>query len=750
VLGGDHLLLLVTRSILTPAFVVYAAIDDEGVGLYASALMNLLVISVGSYLLFLSLTGNRLAALFGAVVFSYCGFNLSWFLWQHVNTSIWIPWMLFFAIRITQSGDVRHVPWLALASTLMILGGFPTVAVYGYIALFLMFVCWSLFSRNPLRLMMFRSALGVVGVLLSFMLAYLFLYCLEESLGRLDLSYRRGGSAFRSVKDLLLFILPFSRGPLTLGKTGYVGLLPMMLFIPALWLTWRSRFDWRYAWGLSLVIVISPMAFAWIPMEYIRQVPLIGTSMISRLTLIIALGFSLLAALVLAAAYKRVNRTTPVWANLVMVILLIVQVADQRQVFQTLVGKVKAETIYPITKTIDHARNDIKPLQNVLSDRGFIFGGVLSAYGLSEWFAHGFHTVEEKHLLKEIVDSPFLTPTAAGYSCDQIQFNDAQGLAYLAVRYALCSTRSKHENGVQRKAVFDTVAGSRDSAGLDLMQHKVVQRAEVGGKVNFDLIEIPLLMGDATNFPVVSLKLRNETVVVAETSPCILEDNSTGIYLSCRFPKQVGLDVGRYELEVAVKQKQDAILVVRRYDNDSTLLQLLTDGVASEGVLGLRGYTLIPPSSYHTLLSDGNESYDVHEPEPGMILVENRLVNGSAYFVSSLNGNPSTQYDLLRLNSYHESSMQFEYMGNKPGWVVIPVRNYPGWTFKVNTDEVEHSLFKGVLPAVQVNGGERIDFSYRPVHYKMPALISMLGLMLCLMLFFRAQNINQWFSDRIR
>ncbi|MCG8035393.1 MAG: hypothetical protein N0E45_13355, partial [Candidatus Thiodiazotropha endolucinida] len=237
VLGGNPLLLLVTRSILTPAFAAYALFSNEAVGLYTSALVNLLIVSIGSYLLFASLTGNRLAALLGAVAFSYSGFNTSWFLWHHVNTSIWITWVLFFAVRIAQTGDAKHVPWLAIASTLMILGGFPTVAVYGYIALLLLFLSWSLFSRNTYRVVILRGALGVAGILLSLMMAMLFLYCLDESLGRLDLSYRRGGSAFRKAQDLLLYVQPFREGPLTLGRTGYVGLIPLILFLPALWLT---------------------------------------------------------------------------------------------------------------------------------------------------------------------------------------------------------------------------------------------------------------------------------------------------------------------------------------------------------------------------------------------------------------------------------------------------------------------------------------------------------------------------------
>lgn len=749
VLGGEPLMLLITRSILTPAFAVYAAIDDEGIGLYGAALVNLLVVSVGSYLLFLGLGANRLAALLGAVAFSYCGFNLSWFLWHHVNTSIWIPWMLLFGLRIVQSGDVRQLPWFALASTLMILGGFPTVAVYGYLALLLMFLCWALFSRNGFKTVLHRGTLGAAGMVLSLMLAFLFLFCLDESLGRLDLSYRRGGSAFRSVEDLALFVLPFSDGPLTLGRTGYVGLLPLILFPPALWLTWRSRFDWRYAWGLSLVVVISPIAFAWIPMEYLRQIPLIGTSMISRLILIIALGFSLLAVLVLSAVHERFRGIAPVWSAIALILLLIVQVYDQRQVFQKLVGHVKAETIYPLTPTIDYVRNNVEPLQNVVSDRGYLFPGVLSAYGLSEWFAHGFHTREEKHLLEGVVDGPYLTATAAGFSCDQVRFDDVTSLTYLGVRYVLCSSGPKHGPGPELKEVFNSVANPGAGEALDLMGHRAIQHVVLHGQVSFDLIELPLQADEAADPPMVRLKLWKRSRVTAQSEPCTTQRDSKGAYLSCRFPRQVELDKGRYKLEVVVGQGGTS-LMVEVYAANASLFQLEVDDASHDGVLGMRGYRLIAPSGYQKVVLGGDDSYAVSEPEPGIFLVENRRVTGSAYYIAALDGTPHPRYEWIRLSGYHETSMQFEYMGDKPGWVVIPVRSYPGWSARVDGKEVKPSLFKGVLPAVHVSGGDRIDFSYRPSRYLLPALVSVFGLVSCLGLFLGAQTVNKWFSDHTK
>jgi hypothetical protein len=749
VLGGNPLLLLITRSIVTPAFAAYVLFDNEAVGLYASALVNLLVISFGSYLLFFSLAGNRLAALLGAVAFSYSGFITSWFLWPHVNTSIWIPWLLFFAVRIAQTGDAKYVPWLAIASTLMILGGFPTVAVYGYIALLLLFVNWSLFSRNSYRLVMTRGALGVAGMLLSLMMAMLFIYCLDESLGLLDLSYRRGGSAFRKAQDFLLYIQPFREGKLTLGRTGYVGLLPLILFFPALWLTWRSRINWKYAWGLSLVLVIAPLAFAWIPMDYIRQIPLIGTSMINRLILIIGLGFSLLSVLVLSAAHQRFGKNAPGWAVAILLLLLAVQVVDQRRVFQSLVGYVKAETIYPRTATIDHVSDNIDPLQNVIADRGYLFSGTVSAYGLSEWFAHGFHTREEKQLLEEVVKRPFLTPTAAGFLCSQVNFGNAELLAYLGARYVLCSRGTKQGKRLEHKPVFDMVdARQGESSGLNLMRERVVQFVELHKEVSFDELELALLTVNAENVPGVSLKLWMGSKPLTESAPCSLQRESEGAYLKCGFPSQVNLNKGRYALEVIVDEENpSASLVALVQPTTSSLLRLQVGNTLSGRVLGLRGYIRRNAIVYQSVLNGDHDLYTVHKLEPGVVLIENSLVKGSAYFVSSLSSMPAARYDQLKLRNYSDTSMQFEYLGGETGWVVIPVRMYPGWLFLVNGKKVAPRLFKEVMPAVPVSGNSRIDFIYSPTQYSVPAAISILGVLLSLVFLTKAQSINRWLAD---
>ncbi|MCU7917745.1 MAG: hypothetical protein KZQ95_05240 [Candidatus Thiodiazotropha sp. (ex Epidulcina cf. delphinae)] len=748
VLGGEPLVLLITRSILTPAFALYAAIDDESIGLYAAALINLIIISVGSYLLLFTLSGNRLAALLGAVVFSYSGFIASWFLWHHVNTAIWIPWVLYFAVRVLQTSDFRHIPRLALASTMMILGGFPTVAVYGYLALLLLLLCWALFSRSPVGRVLALGSGVASGLFLSLLLSAVVLYCLDESLGRLNLDYRRGGSAFHSLQHLMLFVRPFSDGPLTLGRTGYVGILPLLLFLPALWLSWKNTVDWRFVWGVSMIVIIAPLAFAWIPMDYIRHIPLIGSSMISRLILLIGLGFAVITTLVSVAGYDRLIKRVPWLANVILLLLLLIQVFDQRQVFQSLVGYVKAEAIYPTTPMIDQARSDIEPLQSVISDRGFLVPGVLSAYGLAEWFAHGFHGQAEKRLLKGAVDRPFVTPTAANFLCGQVRF-DKQILTYMGIKYVLCSRRPEREAKLKHRLSFDTMPKETGKLILvDLAKQKIVQFAELGEPVRFDELVVPLPSARSLEQPSVMLTIKTASETVAQSDPCQVRVVAEDYALHCEFPSAVQLMAGHNTMEIVrFGEMKDATLMAVVHPLSKRELRVKIDDGVIPGVLGMRGYATVPPDSYQRLLDGAIGSYTVSEPEPGMTLIENTRVGGSAYYVSSLDGRPDAEYEQVRMTFYDETSMQFEYSGSRPGWIVIPVRSYPGWSLTYNGEPVEPGLFLGVMPAVPVNGKGKISFCYRPTQYVLPGIVSLAGFLLMIVMILRADRLNRWFQE---
>ena len=89
--GGVPGLQLVSRSALTPAFLVFVLIEDDALAFYFSNLVNLILAAMGMYLFLRCLSLERWAALFGAFVFAFSGFHAAWFYLHHMNTAIWIP-----------------------------------------------------------------------------------------------------------------------------------------------------------------------------------------------------------------------------------------------------------------------------------------------------------------------------------------------------------------------------------------------------------------------------------------------------------------------------------------------------------------------------------------------------------------------------------------------------------------------------------------------------------------------------------
>jgi hypothetical protein len=273
----------------------------------------------------------------------------------------------------------------------------------------------------------------------------------------------------------------------------------------------------------------------------------------------------------------------------------------------------------------------------------------------------------------------------------------------------------------------------------------------LGESLVFDRIDIPLQAFDGDDLPKMKISFSSGADSVAISAPCEVRPDAQQTLLTCHFPEQVTLEKGEYEMEVVVEKiMHGASVVAKVYDSNTPLLQLSIDDTKFDSILGLRGYRRFTPDPYQRVLGDELQEYTITEPEPGVTLIENRLVSASAYYLSTLVGQPQPHYDLLSLSHYHDTSVGLQYKGDRPGWVVLPVRSYPGWTFMVNEREIEPALFKGVLPAVAVSGGETITYRYRPVQYVLPAMVSMIGFLLCIGLFLKAGRVNRWLTDQLK
>ncbi len=196
----------------SPTELPYAALPVKRATAWV-ALLGIIVSAVGS-IAFLRLVGlSRLAAVAGAVVYTFSGFQVAWTLWPQSHVGALIP-VLFWAVeRQVQHPSARSVAAITIATGWILLEGFPAVAVvalglagiYGLVRVVLEH------RSGSARLRVLGGAAG--GALLGVMLAAIALIPLGVALQRADLS--RGGLAglnSESVEAITL-VSPDAFGP---------------------------------------------------------------------------------------------------------------------------------------------------------------------------------------------------------------------------------------------------------------------------------------------------------------------------------------------------------------------------------------------------------------------------------------------------------------------------------------------------------------------------------------------------------
>jgi hypothetical protein len=113
------------------------------------------------------------------------------------------------------------------------------------------------------------------------------------------------------------------------------------------------------------------------------------------------------------------------------------------------------------------------------------------------------------------------------------------------------------------------------------------------------------------------------------------------------------------------------------------------------------------------------------ELEPGLTLYENPMAGASgAYFLPALSGDGTPEFPEVRLDAYAPGRVELSYLGHTPGWVVLPMRWYPGWHAKVDGQDATVERFLDLVPAIAVNGPAQIEFRYAPRAYYRAAWLS--------------------------
>jgi hypothetical protein len=720
--GGEPGLLNLANGELTPAFAVFALSPNPAYGFYAAVILNLALGGTGVFY-FLYRRLRLSAAVFGGVAFMLCGFNAAWLYWPHVMTVIWICWLLGSLDRCWSRPSFPSMLAVASSFSLLLLGGFPFVALLGVGAAGLFLLCMCLLEppekwRAPLMYVVGGFACGLA-------LAAPGMLGLGEWLAELDLGYRTGGSFLAGLSNMKFLLPTVAKNQLAVESTMYVGRLAELLasatvlLILALFVVRkrRPRVIELFAFFLGAVGLI--LVFEVIPAKYLAWIPGIASNNWSRAICIFDLAIAVAAAIALDVFGSLLSRH--VYAALV-VIVLVAQVKDTGSLFRQFNGPVPASMFYPHVALLEEIRAHAEPFQSVVADDNFLSSGTLGAYGIAEWFGHGFKTDSLKKSLQTIVDDPFDSPTASLIEAETIRL-DSPAIKALAIRYVLS------DEGVFNRPA---VPFSLTTPGLQQPQQPLPEMPEHSLEQSFVLDRaitvsgFGLLMGTYARhnqsgvlhvtFSGDNVPMQIWNIPVRE----ILDNQSQFFQLSV----PLKLEKGRYLLDASYGGASSGdLLAVWSSPGLWDGCQLKVDGQPAPGCMSV---TFDMPR-------DSMGPFSRLDHVGRINLLENQDVPSGAYFLPSLHAVPTKRSsESVKLLNYANSEFEVRYDGAASGFVIFPMNFRRDWRAYIDGKRVSPVKYLEALPAVLVSGACSVRFIYRP--WALTVGVPIFGLTLSLLL----------------
>lgn len=243
-------------------------------------------------------------SIFGAIAWSFSGFNISWLTWGTiVHVSLWLPLILLAVDKIFERRSKIWVVILSVALLFQFLAGHVQVSLYEIIVTG-GYVIWRNYRSKSLSPVLWILFAGLIFLLVSSIQWIPFLQFLKESSRAIDVSFWQKEGWFVPWQHLVQFIAPdFFGNPTTLNYwgtwnygelTGYFGIAPLLFALYALLSEKKSRVKF---WGMVLLfafLLILPTPIAKIP--YQLHLPIISSLQPTRLIMVIDFSFAILAA----------------------------------------------------------------------------------------------------------------------------------------------------------------------------------------------------------------------------------------------------------------------------------------------------------------------------------------------------------------------------------------------------------------------------------------------------------------------
>jgi hypothetical protein len=435
--GGEPSLPLFS-AFVSPRFLLFLLLPD-GIGYTLGLIVQTAIGGFGTFLLCRRGVGF-LPALLGGVTFMLSGFNGVWMQWPHVSTSIWIPWMLWALARLDAEPSGRTIAALAVIVALLLFGGFPAVAGYGFycaalIGLVLLISRW--------RRLGARSALGfgsvaALAVGLGVLLTAAQLLPSIEYLHQFDFSGRGHRTGGIGPSYIAALVNPDAFGEQGNEFTAYVGILPLVLAavvvlalplggLPRLPLV-LSPGGWLSLLGFAMCVVYgAPEGLAGL----LYRLPIFSFNPNGRMASVMGLAFAVLAAIggealvalgrgwLGGSAAPRFVRARPPF---LLAGALLAHGLDEGRILRAHNARAPGHWFFPERPTLTFVRERLGPDQSVLATTdGYMLPGTLGSYGIPEWFGHAYHRPAEKQALETLMRDPWAPGgTSARVAFDRI------------------------------------------------------------------------------------------------------------------------------------------------------------------------------------------------------------------------------------------------------------------------------------------------------------------------------------------
>jgi hypothetical protein len=430
-----------------PFFWTFAAIPSNALGFYAAMLLKLFLLGSGFYF-FARCHLTKVGALFGATTFMFCGFNVAWLYVPAVSNLVWVAWSLGFLSRLASNPRVIYFLGLVASFCLLLCGGFPMIAVFGSLT-FVIYTLSLVFSKSFTPPVFKILGLICLAALLSVMVCVFPLSNLWIQLSQVDLGYRANAGSDFVWQDLRSFF-PMSdhfgqvaRKETLIYSGAMATVSTIVLFF--LFIFKRKSFGKKEHFFAIFSMVTFSMAFLivfnLIPKSLMYYVPFFATNPWGRMASVVGLAMCIATGIVVDQVFLTVKKIFGVSLAVVFICgLYLVNQNDLRKQFRNINGTAPAALFYPKLPAIDFLSKQASLLDAVFADNSWGINGFLSAYGFSEWCAHGFITNPVKRLIALGARDAFASNTSCNIEAANIDF-DSDVFSILSTKYLILSQR---------------------------------------------------------------------------------------------------------------------------------------------------------------------------------------------------------------------------------------------------------------------------------------------------------------------